>query len=98
MKKLFIALLMIIGAVAFAPKAEAGQYAKVWNGRCYTYVLKSQLYGSGYRCAPTYRTTYRRPAPVYYSQPVRTYRSYGSCNSPVRYYGGGSRFSVNFGF
>jgi hypothetical protein len=90
MKKLLFALLVLFGVAAFTPKAEAGQYIKVWNGHCYTYVNK---YSSGYDCAPRY---YHRPARVYYSEPVRYYRSYDYCDRPVRYYG--SRFSINFGF
>ncbi len=112
MKNLFIALLVLVGGVAFAPKAEAGQYAKVWNGHCYTYVHKSQVYGTNWDHPSRYRTShyrpshyrpshyrpsYRRPARVYYSQPVRSYRDYGYC-APTHSYRGGSRFAVSFGF
>ena len=90
MKKLLFALLVLFGVAAFTPKAEAGQYIKVWNGRCYTYVNK---YSSGYDCAPRFTTG--RPAPL---EPVRHYRSYDYCDRPVRYYSSGPRFSINFGF
>ena len=101
MKKLLVALLVLLGVVTFTPNAEAGQYRKVWNGHCYTYVHK---YSDNY-CAPRHQSRhYRQPEryysqPVrYYSQPVRHYRSYDHCDRPVRYYDSRSRFSVNFGF
>lgn len=90
---------MLVGTMAFAPKADAGQYVKVWNGHCHTYVHKSQAYGSNWNCAPRYRSTYHRPARVYYSQPARYYRSNNYCERPVRYHNvSRPRFAISFGF
>ena len=95
MKKLLFALLVLVGVATFTPKAEAGQYRKVWNGHCYTYVNK-------YDCddRPRYHhhsRYYHRPV-RYYSAPVRYYRSYDYCDRPVRYYSSRPRISVSFGF
>lgn len=112
MKNFVLVLLTFLGLAAIAPKAEAGQYKKIWNGHGYTYVKKSDYYGRDYR--PRYRTrTYYRPARShYYSQPARyyrdydygyyrparTYRSYDDCERPVRYYSSRPRIAFTFGF
>ena len=102
MKKLLFALLMLLSAAVFVPKAEAGQYARVWTGHGYTYVHKSQLYGyggyGGYY-SPRHRSSHYRPVRgYYYSRPVRYYRSYDYCERPVRYYSSRPRVAISFGF
>lgn len=100
MKKLLFALLMLLGVVAFAPKAEAGQYAKIWNGHCYTYVHKSQAYGYGHGgyYAPRYRNNYYRPVNRYYGRPVRYSRGYDRGCYGGGYYNSRPRVAISFGF
>lgn len=111
MKKLLFALLMFLGVAAFAPKADAGQYVKYWNGRNYTYVHKSQVYSNWpYSHSGTYKKhskykyknhRYHRPSrSYYYSQPQRYYRSNRYYHHrPVRYYQSSRpRFAISFGF
>ena len=84
MKKLLFALLALLGVVAFAPKAEAGQYAKVWNGHCYTYVHKSEVYRDWpYRHSGSYYGHHRSARHYRYARPVRHYRSYDYCERPA---------------
>ena len=90
MKKLLFALLVLVGVVTFTPKAEAGQYRKVWNGHCYTYVNK-------YDCDSHYRPRHYNHS-RYDHRPVRYYRNYDYCDRPVRYYSSRPRFAVSFGF
>jgi hypothetical protein len=96
MKKLLFALLVLLGVVTFTPQAEAGQYRKVWNGHCYTYVHK---YRDDY-CAPRHHTRYYHRPVRYYSQPVRYYRGYDRYDryDSRRYYSSRPRISVSFGF
>ena len=106
MKKLLIAFTMFAGLAALAPKAEAGQYARYFQGydHCgrptYTYVHKSDAYR-----APQYGRSYNNHNynmgkfnRSYYSEPRYDYdRGYDrGYRAPV--YRSGSRFSVNFGF
>ena len=65
MKKLLFALLLLTGLAAVAPKAEAGQFARVYTGCGVSYVPKAALY------SPYYETNYG------YRCHHRTYRSYG---------------------
>ena len=48
MKKLLFTVLIAVGLAAAAPVAEAGQFARVHNGRGVVYVHKSQLYSPAY--------------------------------------------------
>lgn len=48
MKKFILLLMLVLGLVAFMPKAEAGQYAKVYTKHGPTYVHKSALYGNNH--------------------------------------------------
>ncbi len=103
MKKLLLALLAVSALAAFAPKAEAGQYAVVYTKYGVTYVPKATLYGQSYidevnynnaynqsRCRPQPRTYYRPSSTTrYYSRPV-SYRSCDTYRAP--------RISFSFGF
>ncbi len=100
MKKLLLALLAVSGLAAFAPKAEAGQYAVVYTKYGATYVPKATLYGQSYinevnynnaynRCHPQPRTYYRPSTTRCYSRPVY-YRSCDTYRAP--------RISFSFGF
>lgn len=97
MKKLLIALLLAGGAVGFVPKAEAGQYVKIWNGHGYTYVNK---YDPGHNPAPRQRNMYNYgPARRYYAQPERHNQGYNDRNRWGRHNNNSRpRFSVDFGF
>lgn len=107
MKKLLIALLALTSLAAVAPRAEAGQFARVYNGRGVVYVHKSQLYspyaysyGSrkhhhhrSYAYAPYYGSYYR---PSYVSYP-----SYSNYRYSRPYCGSHHRrphVSIAFGF
>ncbi len=48
MKKLLFAILLFTGIAAATPKAEAGQFARIYTNRGVAYVHKSQVYGGGY--------------------------------------------------
>lgn len=99
MKQLFLALLTVAGLAALAPKAEAGQYARVYDGYGVTYVPKACLYGDSYReavCRSERRQRYLRSLacrPVYYREdgcrPVYR-RSYEVYRAP--------RVAFTFGF
>jgi hypothetical protein len=98
MKKLLIALLALTSLAAVAPRAEAGQFARVYTNRGVIYTHKSILYptcSSGsrhhhhhhrsYVYAPYYRDYYR---PSYVSYP--SYSNYGyyrpSCGSSYHHH------------
>ena len=66
MKKLLFAVLLFVGLAAAAPVAEAGQFARVYNGRGVVYVHKSQLY------SPSYASNYSG-----HRKHHRSHRSYG---------------------
>lgn len=103
---------MFAGLAAFAPQAEAGQYAKQFRGydHCgrpiYTYVHKSEIY-----CAPQYGHRYNNGHHYGHRSNNHNYnagkfnRGYYSgrdydrgYSAPAYRYNSGSRFSVNFGF
>jgi hypothetical protein len=108
MKKLLLALTILAGFVAAAPRAEAGQFQKVYTRHGVQYVNKySGLDASYYNLHNRRHHRHHRSygyVPVYRSYPV--YRS--SYRSYPRYYDRGCyrsshyssrpRLSVSFGF
>ena len=92
---------MFAGLAAFAPQAEAGQYAKQFRGydHCgrpiYTYVHKSEIY-----CAPQYGHRYNNHNynAGKFNRNYYSGRNYDRGYAPAYRYNSAPRFSVNFGF
>jgi hypothetical protein len=108
MKKLLLALLMFAGLAALAPNADAGQFARVYNGRGVVYVHKSQFYGynGGYYAPRRYHSRHHYRAyrdysyRNYYYAPVRSryyYNDYGYYPSSCGYHSR-PRVAISFGF
>lgn len=94
---------MAVGFIAVAPKAEAGQYARVYTKHGPVYLHKSQLYGGG--CYTSHSKHYKkkhRSYAYYPSYSTRSYRSYPAYRSYPRSYSSGyrcsSRPTISFAF
>jgi len=73
MKNLLLALLAVTGISAFAPRAEAGQFARVYTNRGVIYAHKADVYGQSYVNQVAHNN--------YYGQPY--YRN-SACQQPRR--------------
>ncbi len=100
MKNALLTSLALITLAAFAPRAEAGSYVRVFNGydRCghpvYAWVPQS----SGH-CSSSYRSYDEPRRETYYSREYRrpTY-SRDDCETSNRGYRSTPRFTFHFGF
>jgi hypothetical protein len=109
MKTFLFTFIAFVTLAAAAPVAQAGQFARVYNGRGVVYVHKSQLYSPYYASnyyghrkhhrshrAYVYSDYYRPSYRTSYYRPYPVYRTnyyHSSCGYPAR-----PRVAISFGF
>lgn len=105
MKKYLVLLFLALGLFAVTPKAEAGQFARVYTPYGPTYVHKSALYGGNCH-GNNFRHHRNRGYGFYPYRSHRTVRSFPVYRGfPRNYYAPGyhcatnrPRFAISFGF